>query len=134
MANVDYRIASDAGLVLVTMEGPTNIDDCMAVSRDLHADDRWSGRYDVIWDLRRITDLNLVPGNLETIVDEKREHELGVDAGTDVLVVGGLVEEAIAVLIRLLARQKNQRVAVHHTMQAALRDLGYERMPDVLGV
>lgn len=132
MARIKHFVAPEAGLVLVTMEGPTNIDDCMEASRLLHADPRWDERYDVIWDVRRITDLNLVPGNIDTIVEEKRDREIGENVGVDVLVVSGLVEEAVAVLIRVLAFRKHQRAAVHHRLETALRELGHDTLPEAL--
>lgn len=114
-----YRIDTEHGLAVITLEGLVEGQTIIEALRAVTRDPAWLPTYDRLWDVREITRGDLDLKNQEAMVNEAKEHP----APRTAIVVRRDIDEAIARAFKAYLRRSHP-VEVFHSMEKALAWLG----------
>ena len=123
-----YQIDADRGLALASVSGEATGEDIARCVDELRADPAWSDLFDVIWDERGITTLDVTPGGLEEMVDAQTDGQVG----RDVVISTRGSRKGIYDLYARRTRLRGRPAVVCTTMECALEAVGLSDLPATL--
>ena len=123
-----YRIDPDRCLAFASVHGEATGADIAACVRRLRADPAWSDTYDVIWDERGVTTLDLTPDGLDRMVEAQTSGQVGLD----VVISDRGSREAVYDLYARRTRAQGRPTCVCTTMECALEAVGLSELPTTL--
>lgn len=115
-----YTIDAERACACVRLAGRIGRPHILAAHHDLHADPAWHPRLRVLWDLSGITELSLLPADVEALLCAFREEPRCV--GRAAILAPRDVLYAISALIA--HRLSSHEVGVFHSPHAAAEWLG----------
>ena len=128
-----FRLALDTPrrLALMAFAGHVDGDEIVRASAELlHA--AGDGPVDLVCDLTDVASLNLLPGDLDDILDAKLDGPAtDADPRCDVVIAKRELDRLVARFYRLLAGRRGLPVHVCRTRQEACRWLGVAELPGV---
>lgn len=124
----DYRIDPDHGLALATVSGEATGEDIARCVRELRSDPAWSDAFDVIWDERGVTTLDVTPDGLDRMVDAQTSGQTGRDV---VVSTRGSRKGFFDLYVRR-TRLEGRPAVVCTTMACALEAVGLADLPAAL--
>ncbi|MDT0630633.1 hypothetical protein [Rubrivirga litoralis] len=125
-----YRIDTDHGLALAQIAGDATGEYIASCVRALQADPAWSDAYDVIWDDRGVTVLDVTPRGLDEMVAAQTNGQFGMD----VIVSDRGSREAVFLLYARRTRAAGRPARVCRTLDEALAAVGRTALPAALDV
>ena len=126
-----YRFAFDrsASLALVTLEGQATGEELFYAAVELPRQDEWAAGMDVIWDGRTLSELVVLPGEIQRHARYKTEHRALFGDGRDLLVLDRTFHQVAAELYAVLARMRGREAHVVSSVREALEALGLADFP-----
>lgn len=120
-----YRINEEHGLALVNVRGDVNGAYIAECARALQADPGWSSSFAGIWDERGIDQLDIIPTDLDEMVEAQAHGQTGLD----IIITAREDHELVQRLYAWRVRARGRPATVCSSLEEALACLGIDALP-----